>query len=160
MLEHSNLTPTLLHLMNTAIFMCVLIFLWQYNTYPVVFWHAWVYKHFPCGFFLMEGVFLLCFFFLFYLSVYSFFHTFFMHRCICCDLHRFMKYVNSPVCGGVTSLTSSTDSICACSPVPITCAFTHLFLLPSVISPRCRGFLWGGNAGQVQLHARSGCRSQ
>lgn len=31
MLEQSNLTPTLLHLLNTVIFMCVLTFLWPFN---------------------------------------------------------------------------------------------------------------------------------
>lgn len=98
MLESSNLTPTLLHLMNAAKFMCVLTSPWQYNKSTLL---SLGMCEFPCGVRLMEGVFHL------FPSIFTSVSSFLRVDAICCDLHSIMKYVNSTVCG-VDISTSNT----------------------------------------------------
>lgn len=145
MLESSNLTPTLLHLMNATIFMCVLTSPWQYNKSTLL---CLGMCEFPCGVPLMEGVFHLCFFLLsLLLSVLSslFFFFFFLRiDAICCDLHSFMRYVNSTVCG-VDISTSNNYCICVCSPACISCVYTNFFFFILLSShPDVGGFFEAG----------------
>lgn len=139
MLESSNLTPTLLHLMNAAIFMCVLTSPGQYNKSTLL---CLGMCEFPCGVPLMEGVFHLCFFPSIFTSVSSF-----VLACvdaICCDLHSFMRYVNSAVCG-VDISTSNNYCICVCSPACISCVNTkYIFFFFLSYHPDVGGFFEAG----------------
>lgn len=129
MLEHSNLTPTLLHLLNAAIFMCVLISLRPCTTSTLLCLGMCEFLS-TSLWLLFDGSSFLSFFFL---SIFF----------ICCDLHNFVKSNNSTVCD-VNTLTSSLYcNLCVFTCLQYLCVNTFfVFLLLS--RPDVGGFFEAG----------------